>query len=246
MLAFHQLPLSLFETGLFVFHDANLLTYGLLFCFSLAAVTLFPARDNERLALHRVTGRHDVWAGRALALLHLTLVFLAAVTLTFLIVIVPGHTADTGWSAGYDHAIAIAQARPEGLEPVFYLAADPFLRRTFSPVGLCALQVALAVVVFWATGVLSTVVAQAARTKAAALLGMLTYLGAYRVAVFSALPAATLLTPQYHLLLSSHVPTDPSRVGPYVPIGVSLIVWCALLVVLWAVGSAQTDCMELD
>jgi len=228
--------LQLIEIGLYVFNDSYLLTYGLLLTFTIMASSLFDAPDTERLFAYRMPGRRDIWAARMLALLGLSGTFLVAVGAVFLVAALPHHTASFAWSDSYRQVLSLTSASPEGLDPVFYLAADKYLFASTTPMRLLGIQGALFLLVFWAVGVLCTVVGQAVQRRSIALAALLLYLFVYLGANQIGYPALSVATPQGALLVGAHTPQSDSHVS----FAVSFALWLCLLGASTAIGHFQT------
>ncbi|MDO8963838.1 MAG: hypothetical protein Q7W30_05015 [Coriobacteriia bacterium] len=224
------LRLSMLEAGFYMANDAYYVTFGLLFCFLLAASAMFRDGDLETLLVVRSGDRRTLWAGRSLALAGLTCAYLASMAVVWLAVIVPGHPVTAGWSPAYERAAALVLADPGGIDPVLRAAADPHLLANYSPLELAALCGALYALVFVTVGILAAVLAQTVRRRAPAILLTFGYGFAYVVLAAIGLKPWTVLTPQGHLLLAAHTP----GVAAHVSYPVSFAAWGATLALaLW-------------
>ena len=234
-LGIHNLQLQALETGLYVFNDSFFLTYGLLFCYAISVSVLLHPGDNEIFLSTRMRSRVEVWLGRVTALLLQSIIFLGVVWLAWLFMTVASHPISAGWSAAYDSILSVVHRTPDGLPPVYYLAADEYFRATSTPLGLVAVQSALFVLVYWTVGIFAAVLAQGIRRRVLATFSLVTYVFSYVVLLAMDQPGLTVITAQSPLLLSTHVP----RTDPYLSYPMSFAIWAVLLLVLLAIGTAQ-------
>lgn len=228
------IDLRLIEAGLYTFSDAYLLTFGMLFCYMIVVIVAFQPTALERLLLHRMDRRQDVWVARGLAVLGLAAVFLCGVAMVWFVLALPIHSPSVDWGRSYRQVLAAVDASPSGLAPVYYLAADPQVFSTFTPLEAAGLKAGHHLLVFWAVGALCVVVGQASRRAAITFTALFGYLFSYLIANASGLHWFAYLTPQFALLGD-----EMTRQRPLATLIVTAGLWASILAGLLVTGARQ-------
>jgi len=198
------IELSLVETVLHVFFSSyHYTTWGLFLPFLFIVSPMLYATEHERLVATRAGDRSALWAAKLIAVVHLSVLFVATVVVVSLVLIAPNRELSLfDWSSGYVEVTRQVLSAPEGsLDPNYYLVANEYLVQAKRPVSAAALQAGLLVLALTVVGSLCAVLSQHIERQAFTLIAVAGYWLLFLIPPGSAAVALWFVSPQAHIVL---------------------------------------------